>query len=496
MNLRRKLFLTFAGLGLMVLLVSGVTIWSMVQWSSTEQDLREHYARSLLLQEVRASTFQASLEVGEAINTVDPDAREEFDEVILPAQGYLDDWAGLADNDEERQQIQDVQRAYDQVIDGSYEAFDLVDAGDDEAAQNLFDTQIEDVDFPAFQAVAQNAENADRVRRDEIRENTESTRRAAQIMLAISSFGALSLVLLLAAYLASDLFSPLKEIRNAIRKVRQGDREIRLPDDRSDEIGEINSGFNAMVATIATRERQSGMENQRTTEDESEPANADNGDSHEGSEASWIETPTRVTLHRMVARMRSDIANLESANGDSPERRRELDSDLKELSQAISRITEFSYPLDLNLTSTNIRETIYGVVQRFNGELIERSVSLEVDISPEVHRAVVDRLKLREALSELVSNALGALPERGGRIGLRSRISENEEGEVLLIEVADDGSGARQSLIDQAFERDIEEEYSGISLVRAIIRQHGGEFRVESEPGEGTYARIEIPTRD
>ncbi|MGI8649969.1 MAG: glycerate kinase [Rubrobacter sp.] len=71
-----------------------------------------------------------------------------------------------------------------------------------------------------------------------------------------------------------------------------------------------------------------------------------------------------------------------------------------------------------------------------------------------------------------------------------------ENAEVLLIEVADDGVGARQSLIDQAFERDLEDEYSGISLVRAIIEQHGGEFSVESEPGEGTYARIEIPVRD
>ncbi|WP_119065692.1 ATP-binding protein [Rubrobacter indicoceani] len=499
MSLKRKLFVTFAGLGLMTLLVAGVTIWSMVQWSRTEQDLREHYMRSLLLQEVRASTFQASLEVGEAINTVDPDARQEFDDAILPAQGYLDQWADLADNEAERAEIREVRQAYEQVIDVSYEAFDLVEAGDNEAAQELFDTQIEDLDFPAFQAVAQNAENNDRVRRDEIREETESTRRAAQIMLAISSFGALSLVMLLAAYLASDLFSPLKDIRNAMHGVRQGDRKVRLSEERTDEIGEINSGFNAMVAAIAAREHSGGMENRRLMEGQN---GAENGAASgreadkDGEGSSWVETPTRVTLHRMISRMRSDVAKLEDANGDSPRRRRELTADLRNLAQAVSRLTEFSYPLDLNLASTNVRETVYGVVQRFNGELIERSVSLEVDISPEVHRAVVDRLKLREALSELVRNALEALPERGGRIGLRSRLSDNDGVEVLLIEVADDGSGAKQSLIDQAFERDLTEEYSGISLVRAIIEQHGGDFSVESEPGEGTYARIEIPTRD
>ncbi|MDQ4063048.1 MAG: hypothetical protein M3122_03940 [Actinomycetota bacterium] len=61
----------------------------------------------------------------------------------------------------------------------------------------------------------------------------------------------------------------------------------------------------------------------------------------------------------------------------------------------------------------------------------------------------MDRLKLREAVGDLLRNALAALPEYGGRLGLRSRLSE--DGTDLLIEVADEGGGAEQSLIDEAF---------------------------------------------
>lgn len=72
-----------------------------------------------------------------------------------------------------------------------------------------------------------------------------------------------------------------------------------------------------------------------------------------------------------------------------------------------------------------------------------------LEIAPEVDHAIVDRLKLREAVGDLLRNALAALPEYGGRLGLRSRLSE--DGTDLLIEVADEGGGAEQSLIDEAF---------------------------------------------
>ena len=56
----------------------------------------------------------------------------------------------------------------------------------------------------------------------------------------------------------------------------------------------------------------------------------------------------------------------------------------------------------------------------------------------------MDRLAQLQAVGELLRNALAALPEYGGRLGLRSRLSE--DGTDLLIEVADESGGAEQSL--------------------------------------------------
>ena len=168
--------------------------------------------------------------------------------------------------------------------------------------------------------------------------------------------------------------------------------------------------------------------------------------------------------------------------------------ELDRLSQAVARVTEFGFPLDLNLSRTDIRALLYRVFMRFQDEFAVRAVSLELDIAPEVDYAVVDRLKLREALAELLRNALDALPERGGRLGLRARISD--DGKELIVEVADEGSGAEGPLIDDLLDAGGNgRPHVGLAMTKAIVEQHGGELEIDSEPGRGTYVQATLPLR-
>jgi signal transduction histidine kinase len=219
------------------------------------------------------------------------------------------------------------------------------------------------------------------------------------------------------------------------------------------------------------------------------PAGGENG-------PAWRDTPSRVTLHRLVSQLRSRISQLNEEDGRDGHERGELVDQLDQLSLTVTRMAEFGFPLDLNLSRTDVRALLYRVFMRFQDEFAERAVSIEFQIAPEVDYAVVDRLKLREAVGELLRNALAALPERGGSLGLRSRVDDTE----LLIEVADDGAGAEQSLIDRAFDPaeggPDDRPRVGLSLTRAIVEQHGGNLEVKSEPGGGAYARVRLPLRD
>lgn len=134
------------------------------------------------------------------------------------------------------------------------------------------------------------------------------------------------------------------------------------------------------------------------------------------------------------------------------------------------------------------------MLQRHQEELIKRAISLELDLDPEVKFAVVDRLKLRSALSELMQNALSTLPEQGGRVGLR--VQRTQDHTHLKIELADTGEEVK-ALIDDAvftsYKPEAEKANQRLSLTQAIVRQHGGQISLDSQSGHGNYVSILLP---
>ncbi|PPS39626.1 HAMP domain-containing sensor histidine kinase [Chroococcidiopsis sp. TS-821] len=489
MNLRQKLLTTFGGLALLTLVSSGVTLWTIAQWRISSEQLQGHYQRSLLLQRVRANAFRAIKEVPDAITGNDPDARQEFESFLQPVEQDFQQWSALAHNKAEQQEVQQVRQAYNVLVQNARRVFDLVDAGRITEALQFAENPLEGDNFASFQAVTEEAVASDRQNRQIINAQVQNTQQTAQVALAIAAFGAISLILLLAAYLASDLFAPLREVEYALNDVSRGDFQRRLEIERDDELGTISHAFNRMVEAVQKRQQVVGLAAVNATDDD-------------GVAVDWQNLPARVTLHRLVTQLRSRVTQINQNgvhDGNTQvltEQKQAVVDQLDLLLQSVSRITEFGFPLDLNLARTDIRALLYEVLQRFQAEFVEQAISIEVDITPEVSYVVVDRLKLREALSELVRNAIAALPEQGGRIGLRTSISS--DGTELEIEVADNGKGIKQSLIERSFSLAAQGKHSGVglALTKSIIEQHGGEIAITGEPGQGTYVQIRLPLRE
>ena len=261
MNLRKKLLTTFSALALLTLATAGMTVWAIAQWQDSEQRLKAHYQRSLLLLGVQSATFRAIKELPDAIVGNDPDARQEFEDFLKPADADFKSWTVLADTEAEQQQVQQVRNAYETLIKDARITLDLVDKNRRDRAFKLLENQLEGVDFVRFQELTQQAVESDRENRRIIQSQTQNTRQTAQLVLAIVAFGTISLMLLLAAYLASDLFAPLREVEQALNDVAKGNWKHRLNPERSDEIGAINQAFNQMAETIGDRDRLAGLTN-------------------------------------------------------------------------------------------------------------------------------------------------------------------------------------------------------------------------------------------
>jgi two-component system OmpR family sensor kinase len=201
-----------------------------------------------------------------------------------------------------------------------------------------------------------------------IQSQTQSTRETAELVLAIAAFATVSLVLLLAAYLASDLFAPLREVEQALDDVARGDLQRRLEEERADELGAVNRAFNRMAEAMQEREQTIGL------------ARVPAGIADEASDGSIKNMPSRLTLHTLVSQLRSRVTQLgnreESNNTVTAEDKQELLAQVDRLLQAVARVTDFGFPLDLNLAGTDIRSLLYEVLLRFHDEFVRRAISL------------------------------------------------------------------------------------------------------------------------
>jgi signal transduction histidine kinase len=163
---------------------------------------------------------------------------------------------------------------------------------------------------------------------------------------------------------------------------------------------------------------------------------------------------------------------------------------------AVARAAEGELPV--RREAIEVRPLLEGVRARFADRAREHGREVTVDDGDGL-RVQADDLRLRQALGNLVDNALR---HGAGDIVLRARRSEEEGG--VDLEVADHGPGFAPDLADRAFERFARGDAArtrggtglGLAIVRAIAEAHGGRAEIVTESTRGATIRLWLPEPD
>ena len=466
--LRRKLLSSIIALGLLGLLVVGVTTYTVVQWRETEQTLSRHYLRSLRLQEVRALTFEAFKEVPDALIGLDENPRQDYDRRLEPIGRVFDEWAALAEDDEERAEVTAVRQATQRLDRSAHELFDLVDtARRDEALARL--EAVEQNAFEPFERLTEQAVDSDRRKREIIRADAADARRTATLTLAVATVGVLSLLLLVAAFLSGGVFGPLRRLTETLRAINAGDATARAPQDGNDELADLGRQINVLVGAA-------------------HPA----GPSAATPDSSAQDA--QLVLGRLVDGVREQAQQLsEAVDGPQASAAASLAGSIDALSVALARMGAFAYPVELRIAPVQPAALLHEVLDRFGDEVVRRAVSTEIVVDPSLDALQVDRARLRETLGELVRNALDAMPARGGALVLRA---VGQAGGSVALEVKDDGAGLSETDVAWLYDgsaRPQDTRGVGLRLATSVIEQHGGRLQLEVLPAGGTVARVLLP---
>jgi signal transduction histidine kinase len=121
----------------------------------------------------------------------------------------------------------------------------------------------------------------------------------------------------------------------------------------------------------------------------------------------------------------------------------------------------------------------------------EHGISLNFQSGPQLPPIIANFQLLEQAFVNLITNSCEAMPD-GGRIDVSTHHSNGH----VVLDIADSGPGIPEDLVDKVFDLYVTTKESGsgvgLSLVYRIVQLHGGDVRIESEPGKGTRATITL----
>jgi signal transduction histidine kinase len=183
---------------------------------------------------------------------------------------------------------------------------------------------------------------------------------------------------------------------------------------------------------------------------------------------------------------------------DSAQRHVEILADeMQRLDRVVETLADFSRPMELELREQDLRRVMEQVLDLCGAELKGHGVAVEYS-APAVPVLVrVDAELMRQALLNLLLNAMQAMPA-GGAV----RIALRREQRMAVVEIADNGAGIPASLLPRIFDLyfTTKPKGSGIGLAMTyrIVQLHGGAMEVRSDaevasPERGTTFTLQIP---
>jgi nitrogen fixation/metabolism regulation signal transduction histidine kinase len=277
---------------------------------------------------------------------------------------------------------------------------------------------------------------------------------------------------------------PVVQLARAAQEVAAGNWDTRVEVSGSDEVGQLADSFNRMTTELlAQKERL--VQTERV--------------------AAWRELARRLAheLKNPLFPLQLTVENLVRARSQSPEQFDEifqessstLLAEISNLKAIIGRFSEFSKMPPPQLHPVQVNEIVRGVMKLYEAQLQvpgRAPIASILELDNKVGTIAADSELLHRALSNLVLNAMDAMPN-GGTMTLRTR---RDDGKVM-IEIADTGSGMTREECERIFTPYYTSKQHGtglgLAIVQSVVSDHGGRINVKSEPAHGTTFIIELP---
>ena len=297
----------------------------------------------------------------------------------------------------------------------------------------------------------------------------------------------LGVAALLSIYWSHRLTRPIEELSEATRMVGQGRFEIAVRADSGDEIGALAGSFNSMAAELQNREQALKDLYGQLVQSEKMAAF--------GSLGAGIAHEVKNPLAGILGITQLSLRGVE---GGHPLQKNLLiiEKETKRCKTIIENLLKFARQEPVEFEKVDIPQVLADAVAIVNHQLGIHSIRVEQELEPGLPGCRGNANQLQQVLMNLMLNAQQAMAGSSGTLRLSAR--KGELGEVEL-RVSDSGPGIPKEIRNRIFDPFFTTKPAGqgtglgLSVSYGIVKEHGGEIRLESREGGGTTFIINLP---
>jgi len=292
------------------------------------------------------------------------------------------------------------------------------------------------------------------------------------------------IALVIGAFLAFQITSPLRQLRNAANEISKGDLNQRVKIKSHDELGELGLAFNHMAKNLSDAEMQRQHLIADVAHELRTPLSAILG-TLEGMQDGFLPLDNEqiTTLHEETSLLNRLVGDLRLIS-------------LAETGQ-----------LKLELEQTQTGDFLQKVTDRVKNQAQQKNILLKLEIQPNLPDIMIDSDRITQVISNLIANALRYTPE-GGLITVQASVL-NEDNSIQ-VSVTDTGPGIDRENLPYVFDRFYRADKSrtrasggsglGLAIVKQLVEAHGGKvfakspvFPNDNQRGYGTSVIFTLP---
>jgi signal transduction histidine kinase len=300
-------------------------------------------------------------------------------------------------------------------------------------------------------------------------------------------FGAVLFILLgggLGYWMAERIADPVNRLTRATRRIARGDLNARIASTSSDELRRLVEDFNQMAADLQ-RQRAELERTQRLE--------------------AWADMARQVA-HEIKNPLTPIQLSAEHARRVNMDRGRPLSPVLDDcvntilgqvrlLRQISAEFSSFASSPTARPEPTHLPALVDEVLEAYRTGLSGR-IAIAMESAPGLPPALIDRTLFARALTNVIENALHAMPG-GGRLTVRCRLDDAAGPRRIVVEVIDTGVGMDADAIRRIFEPYFSTKATGtglgLTIAKRNIELNGGTIEVESARGVGTRVILTVP---